>query len=215
MKRHGRRFQMLIDLQSWLGFTLASAALLAVPGPVIIFTINETLGRGKQAAMPLVIGAATGDVVAIAAALFGVGALLVAEPAIYSTAKIGGAAYLIYLGITGIIRSARPITGILGAPPVATSVHLFRHGFILTALHPAGIVFFVSFVPGFLNEGAPILPQIAALTLTFGALATINLLAWAFLADRSRDLLSSEGILRTLRCAGSVVLVALGIGIIL
>lgn len=141
-----------MPLEVWLTFLAATAALLAVPGPVIVLLFSQTIAHGCSVAASAIPGVMLGDFVAMVVSLAGVGAVLAASATLFMALKIAGAAYLVWLGI-GLWR-----TGFGGLE--ATKLHdrraesisrsrwrVFRQSFIVTALNPKDIVFFVAFLP--------------------------------------------------------------------
>jgi threonine/homoserine/homoserine lactone efflux protein len=92
-----------------------------------------------------------------------------------------GGGYLIYLGVK-LWRAPFGAAG-LEAAPAASPLRMLAHAYAVTALNPKGIIFFVAFVPQFLDDSRPFLPQMAVLVGTFVTMATINSLCFAFLAS--------------------------------
>lgn len=89
----------MLTIELWVTFAVASAALLAVPGPTVILVVSYALGPGKTSGWATVPGVMSGDFTAMTASLLGAGAILAASATLFSILKYAGAAYLIWLGI--------------------------------------------------------------------------------------------------------------------
>ena len=134
-----------MTIEAYLAFISATAILLMIPGPTILLVVSYALGQGWRAALPVAIGVALGDFTAMTLSLFGVGALLMASATLFTTLKWIGAAYLFYLGFK-LFRAG----GTLDVKPVKDKAPAFRmiaHAWLVTALNPKSITFFVAFVP--------------------------------------------------------------------
>jgi len=86
-----------VTFHAWLTFVLATAVLLAIPGPTVFMVVGQSLGAGRRHALPLVAGVALGDLIAVPLSLAGLGALLAASAAAFTLLKWIGAAYLVPL----------------------------------------------------------------------------------------------------------------------
>jgi threonine/homoserine/homoserine lactone efflux protein len=88
-----------MTLAHWLPFAIASAILVAIPGPTVLLVISYALGHGRRFALVTTAGVALGDLTSMTASMLGLGVILAASAALFTTLKWVGAAYLIYLGI--------------------------------------------------------------------------------------------------------------------
>lgn len=199
-----------MDFQTWLAFVAASTVLVLIPGPTVILVLSYALSQGRTVALATVAGVALGDLIAMTASLVGLGALVLTSATLFVTLKWIGAIYLIWLGIK-LLRS-NPQHGLQTTTTRATSAReIFRHATIVTALNPKSIAFFIAFVPQFISVQAPIGPQFTILILTFVAIASINALAYALLADGLRAKIGNARVVRWLNRAGGSALIAMGI----
>lgn len=149
-----------MSLYQVIAFSVASLVLLAFPGPTNIIVVSRSLSHGTQATFALLTGIGLGDLVTMTASLLGLGALLAASAHIFSILKILGAAYLIYLGV----KMWREAPNHLDTVPENISADrrkTFVAAFTVTALNPKSIVFFMAFVPQFLNPAHDIHMQMA------------------------------------------------------
>lgn len=195
-----------MTLDIWLAFLLATTVMLAIPGPTILLVVGQSLGAGRRHALPLVAGVALGDLTAITLSLAGLGALLAASATAFTLLKWAGAAYLVYLGV----KLWRAPVSAEAAPPLRARA-AFRQAYVVTALNPKGIAFFVAFVPQFISASAPFLPQAAILVASFVALAALNALLYALLAGQMSSLVRRPAVRRGFNRAGGSVLVGAGL----
>jgi threonine/homoserine/homoserine lactone efflux protein len=195
-----------LAFDTWLAFVAATVVMLAIPGPTILLVIGQSLGGGSRAAAPLVAGVALGDLTAITLSLAGLGALLAASATLFTLLKFAGAAYLVWLGI----RMWRaPVTAAAAAPVQARRA--FRDAYVVTALNPKGIAFFVAFVPLFIDGAAPFMPQAALLVATFVTLAAANAAIYAVLAARLSGAVGRPSVRRAFNRVGGGMLVCAGL----
>ena len=198
-----------MSVENWAAFAAASAILLMIPGPTVLLVVSYALGQGWRTALPMALGVALGDFTAMTLSMLGVGALLAASAAVFTTLKIVGAAYLVYLGIK-LFRAG----GTLRAEPRADSVpslKMIAHAWLVTALNPKSITFFVAFLPQFLDRHSPFMTQMVVFEATFLALAFLNALGYAVAASRARAVVRSERAIRIFNRTGGTLLVGAGI----
>lgn len=197
-----------MTFEIWIAFALASAALLAIPGPTVMLVVSYALGRGKRSGWATIPGVTLGDFVAMTVSLAGAGAVLATSAALFTLLKLAGAAYLVWLGI-GLWRSkpAPPQIGRTGGEMRG----MFFNSFVVTALNPKGIVFFIAFVPQFVDPEAPLLPQFVILEATFLTLAALNILIWVVLAGEMRARFSRPETLRLINRIGGSFLIGAGL----
>ncbi len=147
-------------------FALATFLLTVSPGPGVLYVTARSLTQGRRAGFASMFGIEFGEVVWLAAAATGVAALLSASVAALTVLRFAGAAYLIYLGI----QRWRQV-GAVDAPPPAPVGRIFVQGVVTQLLNPKVAVFFVAFLPQFLDTAQPIAPQVAVLGVVYVAIA--------------------------------------------
>jgi len=193
----------------WLAFAAASAILLALPGPTVLLVISYALGHGRRSALGTVAGVALGDFTAMTTSMLGLGALLAASAEVFTVLKWIGAAYLIYLGIQ-LWRAPVSDTGAL--PPAEVGrTRMFLHAYAVTSLNPKSIVFFVAFLPQFLDTSAPALPQMAICEATFIVMATLNALLYGLMASAARQTIRKQSVQRAVNRTGGSLLIGAGL----
>lgn len=201
-----------MSLEHWLAFAAASAILLAIPGPTILLVISYALGHGRRVAAATVAGVAFGDFTAMTASMLGLGALLAASATLFTALKWIGAAYFVYLGVR-LWRA--PVTAAEDArrttqPPPECPGRIFLHTYIVTALNPKSIIFFVAFVPQFLDTARPIMPQMMILEATFLVLAALNAAVYSLLASMARQSIRKPGVQRWVNRVGGSLMIGAG-----
>ncbi|KQQ46979.1 lysine transporter LysE [Rhizobium sp. Leaf311] len=203
-----------MPIENWLAFVAASAIMLAIPGPTILLVISYALGHGRKASSATVAGVALGDFTAMTASMLGLGALLATSAALFTGLKWVGAAYLIYLGIK-LWRA--PVMG-QGLAQTETEtagkerpLRIFLHTYVVTALNPKSIVFFVAFLPQFLTPSLPFWPQVVIFEITFLVLATCNAALYGMLASAARNTIRKPHVQRIVNRTGGSLLIGAGL----
>jgi threonine/homoserine/homoserine lactone efflux protein len=198
-----------MPLELWLAFAAASAILLVIPGPTILTVISYSVAHGGRANLPLVAAVALGDSTALVVSLLGLGALLAASAFWFTVVKWVGGLYLLYLGIR-LLRSGVSVDAERTAAVTASRWRLFVNTYLVTALNPKGIVFFVAFLPQFIDPASPVASQLWILSITFVVMASINAALYAVFAASARRLLTTPRAQRRFNLAGGTLLSAAG-----
>ncbi|MGO4451836.1 LysE family translocator [Phyllobacterium sp. TAF24] len=200
-----------MSIEHWLAFVAASAILLAIPGPTILLVISYALGHGRRFAAATVAGVALGDFTAMTASMLGLGALLAASAAIFTVLKWIGAAYLIYLGIK-LWRAPVADTAASDTPETNESaLRIFLHTYVVTALNPKSIIFFVAFLPQFLDTTRPVFTQMVIFETTFLVLATLNAGTYALMASMARQTIRKPKVQRIVNRTGGSLMIGAGL----
>lgn len=197
----------MIRPEIWFAFVLAATIILIVPGPTIILVISQAVTHGKRSVIPLVIGVLLGDFTAMVLSFLGLGALLSASASLFTIFKWIGALYLLYLGVK--MWTMKPVPPRSGNQAVSTEPAwlLFKRAYIVTALNPKSIGFFVAFLPQFVDPARPVAIQFGILGVTFLILATINAAAYALFSGRIGDTLHRPTLQKWFnRCGGSALI---------
>ena len=200
-----------MEFHIWLAFASASIALLLIPGPTVLLVLSYALSQGRRVALATALGVALGDLIAMTASLAGLGALVLASAELFIALKWIGAAYLIYLGVKLFRSAPNAVPGALADMPATSERKVFAHAAMVTALNPKSIVFFIAFVPQFIQPQAALIPQFGVLIATFVGLAAANALAYALLADKLRQRITRPSVLPALTRLGGGALIAMGV----
>jgi len=198
-----------MSLETWLAFTAASTILVLIPGPTILLVVSYALGQGWRTALPMAVGVALGDFTAMTLSMLGIGALLMASATLFTVLKWIGAAYLVWLGIK-LFRAG----GTLGAEPrrdAASATKMLAHAWLVTALNPKSITFFVAFLPQFLDRNGDFWTQMLIFEATFLVLAFCNAFGYALVASRARSVFASERAIRVFNRTGGSLLIGAGV----
>jgi threonine/homoserine/homoserine lactone efflux protein len=139
------------SLDLWIPFAIATLAFACVPGPAILYMTAQTLAHGRQAGLMAALGVHLGCYVHIIAAAVGLAALMEHAPVVFSIIRFAGAAYLITLGLAMFLGWNR--TGGDGSQPAPNT---FRDSMVVEILNPKTALFFLTFLPQFVDPSATI-----------------------------------------------------------
>lgn len=198
---------MTLDL--YLAYVAATLILLAIPGPTVMLVVSYSLTQGYRSATASILGVGLGDATAAIASLLGLGAILAASATLFSILKWVGAAYLIWIGI----KMWRSQPKALKTQKVTESEprKVFLHTYIVTALNPKGIVFFMAFLPHFVVPESPLGPQLLILGATFVVLGVANAAVYAFAAAKIGSQLRSAAVIKLINRLGGGFLISAGL----
>jgi len=137
------------DLNSLISFAIASLALLVIPGPAVLYIINRSVSDGRSIGYAGVLGIELGTFMHVLAATAGLSAILAASPSAFNAVKYSGAVYLVFIGLRTLIRRPAIIDASVSS---MTKTQAFRQGFIINTLNPKIALFFLSFLPQFIDQ---------------------------------------------------------------
>jgi threonine/homoserine/homoserine lactone efflux protein len=192
------------DTSTLAVFVAAALALLLVPGPAVLYIVARSIDQGRAAGLVSVLGVHLGSLVHIAAAVVGLSSLLVSSAVAFNVIKYLGAAYLIYLGVRALLTRGEPGEVDVRAVPLRK---LLRQGAVVNILNPKTALFFLAFLPQFVDPNAGAVPlQIAFLGLVFVCLGLVTDSLYALLAGTAGNWLRASGVLAGARrwVSGSV-----------
>ena len=199
------------DAGHYAVFCVAALALLLVPGPAVLYIVTRSIHQGRRAGLVSVLGIHLGTLVHITAATAGLSALLVSSATAFTVVKLAGAAYLIGLGLWTLLSRKAETEVALGGERRLRRV--FAQGVIVNVLNPKTALFFLAFLPQFVDPhrgGAAL--QIALLGLTFAALGMVTDSIWAIAAGTAGDVLRrSRRFALVQRYVSGTVFVGLGV----
>jgi len=179
---------MPVDL--WLTYVATCVVVLAIPGPTILLVLSYSISQGRRATIPLVAGVALGDSVAITLSMIGLGTLLANSATWFMIIKWLGGLYLVFLGLR-LLMTKTANTVVDCEQPQKSARRLFASAFIVTALNPKSIIFFIALLPQFIRAGHPVEGQLIILGITFVTLAICGATSYAMFASSVRSFLSS------------------------
>ncbi|NOK05422.1 MULTISPECIES: LysE family translocator [Myxococcus] len=144
---------MFFDPTRLTAYFLAVLALILTPGPDTMFVLARSMGQGRKAGIVSALGIFVGCLFHIAAAAFGLSTLLATSALAFSVVKWGGAAYLVWMGVQ-MLRSKDTAAEAVQALPPAGLWRIFRDGVVTNVLNPKVAVFFLAFLPQFVDASA-------------------------------------------------------------
>jgi threonine/homoserine/homoserine lactone efflux protein len=201
---------MLPDRGALAVFMVSAIVLLVIPGPAVLYIVAQSVSRGRLAGIVSMFGIQVGGLVHVAAAAAGLSALLMRSAVAFNMVKYAGAAYLAFLGIRRLFGRDRE--EIPGMRPERSLWRLFGHGIVVNVLNPKTALFFLSFLPQFVDVGrGSVALQIATLGFVFILLATVSDGLYALAAGSAAAWLRGRsGFVQRERYATGSVLVGLG-----
>jgi threonine/homoserine/homoserine lactone efflux protein len=201
----------MLDPAAYAVFLGAALALLVVPGPAVLYIVARSVHQGRRAGIASVLGIHVGTLVHVLAATVGLSALLASSATAFTVVKLLGAAYLVYLGIRTLAGRGN---GVEASPagPTRGRRRDFAEGIVVNLLNPKTALFFVAFLPQFVDpEAGTATLQILVLGLTFMLLGLVTDSLWALAAGTAGEWLRGRrGVLRAQRWVSGSIYLGLG-----
>lgn len=179
-------------LGDWLIYFVAVLGLTLTPGPNGLLALTHGAIYGSRKTVATILGGSVGFAAVIAMSMFGIGAILAASAQLLIAMKFVGGAYLIWLGIQ-VWRSPSLGETKLQSAINVSSWSLFRQGALAALTNPKGILFFVAFLPQFINPKLPLISQFAVMAFTFVFIEFIYEFVVASLANKIKPALARFG----------------------
>jgi threonine/homoserine/homoserine lactone efflux protein len=192
-------------------FAVAAFALIIIPGPAVLYIVSQSVAHGRAGGLAAVLGIETGAFVHVAGAALGVSAILASSATAFSALKLTGGAYLVILGIRRLReRDSAPAHGTARSRP---RWEIFRQGAVVNALNPKTALFFLAFLPQFVDpDRGHVAVQAAILGLVWVAIATLCDAIWALGSGSLVSLLRVSARARRIeRMASGGILIGLGV----
>jgi threonine/homoserine/homoserine lactone efflux protein len=203
-------FAVMPAAESLLSFAAASFVLLIIPGPAVLYIVNRSMSDGRSVALASVAGLEIGNLTHAVAATAGLSAVIAASATAFGVIKWAGAIYLVVVGLTTLIRRPDQV--------VLTVAHLpkrraFTQGVIVNVLNPKVALFFLSYLPQFVDQTrGPAWSQALTLGILFVIIGSITDSTWAITTSGLRDvLLRGRSLAFVQRWVSGSVFVALGV----
>lgn len=201
----------MIPLHLYLGFVLANAILMLIPGPNVALITANSVAYGTRYGLLTVAGTTSGVAAQLALTVVGMSAALAAASQLLTIVHWGGIAYLIWLGFRQFRAAPVDLTKI--KPEPKSSRGIFGRAVLVAISNPKTLLFFGVLLPQFIDPRLPAGPQLAILAVTLLVMAILLDGAWAVAAGRARVLLARHGRLRN-RLSGGLLMTA-GVGLAL
>jgi threonine/homoserine/homoserine lactone efflux protein len=192
------------DPQTWLLVAIASLVLVVIPGPAVIYILTRSISQGRPAGLASAVGVNLGSAIHVVGAVAGLSVILASSAILYSAVKWAGVAYLVWLGIR-TLRSQDEIFMNTSAEPAALK-RIFTQGVIVNVLNPKVAMFFLAFLPQFVDPDSPV-PWLQSLVLG------LTLVVIGLISDSVYALIGGQvgGVLRRNPRAGSTTRTASGV----
>lgn len=198
------------DSSSLALFFAASLALLVIPGPAVLYIVARSIDQGWVAGVVSALGIALGSVGLVFAMAFGISALIETSPVAFDVIRYAGAAYLIYLGVR--TWRSQDSGGMTAVRPAVSRRRVFSEGVVVNFLNPKTAIFFLAFLPQFVDPAGSVRFQLVVLGLIFVAMGVVTDSAYAALAGAAAARLhASPRFPRVRRLVVTTVYVGLGL----
>jgi threonine/homoserine/homoserine lactone efflux protein len=160
-------------------FVVASVVLLVTPGPAVLYIVARSIAQGRSAGLVSVAGIHLATMIHVAAAALGLSALLMSSALAFAIVKYLGAAYLVWIGLRALLAADPPATPVAEPEPMA---RVFRDGFVVNLFNPKTALFFLAFLPQFVDPARAVHWQIMLLGAIFIGLGVISDVTFALAA---------------------------------
>jgi len=199
------------SLSTYAVFLATAMALLAIPGPAVLYVVTRSIEMGRAGGLASVAGITTGTFVHVTLATVGVSSLVLASTVAFDAVRYVGAAYLIALGLRRLLTRKEEV--VEDVPVPRTRRRAYTQGVIVNLTNPKTIVFVFAFVPQFVDPHARhVWLQVLVFGLSFAVLGFLSDSTYALVAGTVADRLrGSRGIARFERWFGGSVLIGLGV----
>jgi threonine/homoserine/homoserine lactone efflux protein len=172
---------MLPDTPALFLFVAGSLLLLVIPGPAVFYVLSRAVGQGRAAGVVSAAGISVGTLCHVAAAVLGLSALLVSSARAFQVVKFVGAGYLIFLGVRLLLSRVEEAS--LAAGNGYSYKRIFVQGILVNVLNPKSALFFLAFLPQFVDPARGHVPlQIFSLGVLFAVMGLLSDSSWALVA---------------------------------
>lgn len=205
----------MVSTDRLLAFAAMSFLLIVIPGPSVLFVVGRALAQGRRAALITVLGNTLGAYSLVVAVAFGVGAIVERSAVVFTTLKLVGAAYLVYLGVKAVRQRGALHASFAAGGPAHGSLRTLWEGFAVGVANPKTIVFFAAVLPQFVDRAQGHVPaQMLLLGLVFNIIAVASDSVWGLVAATARTWLArSPRRLAMIGGAGGLTMIGLGVTI--
>lgn len=180
-----------MNLETWLLYTLAALGLSLTPGPNGLLALTHGALYGAKRTIFTILGGSVGFTTVIGLSMFGIGALLAANVGLLVVLKWLGGAYLVFLGIQ--VWRSPSLAESRSQSQGSSNRSLFQAGLLSAASNPKGILFFVAFLPQFIEPAGSLIIQFVVMAATFVVIEFIYEFLVAAMADRIQPWLRRVG----------------------
>ncbi|GIC76948.1 LysE family translocator [Moritella sp. F3] len=173
-----------MEFNTILMFMIASLSINLIPGPDVVYIVSNTMKGKIKLGIEAALGLGVGYLVHTIAAVMGLSALILSSAFLFSVVKYLGAAYLLYLGVSSLINCYKNKSQFVANEPSVSNKNVFKQGIIVSILNPKVAMFFLAFLPQFIDISSPVATsQLVVLGLLFSVLATACNVVYACLGS--------------------------------
>ena len=169
-------------MSPFIAFLITAIVLAITPGPGIAYVVARTVSGGRKEGLASCFGTGVGGMLHVLAAALGISVLIAQSALAFSLVKYVGAAYLVYLGVRMLLRKGPQVEVVAVSPQGVRRA--FFEGIVVEALNVKTALFFLAFLPQFINPGEALVPQLVLLGSICVALNTAVDVVAVFAADR-------------------------------
>ncbi|MCP8967757.1 LysE family translocator [Ectobacillus ponti] len=195
-------------------FIAMAMLLIILPGPDTALVTQNTLTHSRKGGFRTALGISTGILIHTLAAVLGISAIIVKSAVLFSIFKYAGAVYLIYLGCMSLWSTRKKGATREEAPPYKGKSG-FQQGFLTNLLNPKVAVFFLTFLPQFLDGGSNTFLQLLMMGLTYGVLTFAWFLMYIYLVDRINAWMKKPSTQQWIGGVSGLVLIGFGVKLVL
>jgi threonine/homoserine/homoserine lactone efflux protein len=206
----------MVTMHQVVAFGLVALVVIAIPGPSVVFTVGRALTYGRSVALTTVVGNSLGLLTALVLVVLGLGELVATSDLVFQVVKVGGACYLVYLGVQALRhRRGITVTGERSVGPPLRPLTALRQGFLVGFTNPKGYVMFVALLPQFLDRsrGHDSLQMLLLGSIAF-VIGLCSDSVWALLASQLRRWFNASprrG--RAMGTVGGMSMIGLGVAV--
>jgi len=198
-----------MTIELYLAFVAATAVLIAIPGPNVAVIVATSIAHERRFGLVTVAGTSAAMIPQLGFTVIGMTGALTLLSHVFEWVRWIGIAYLIYLGFQAWRAPAFDLTKV--APASRSARQIFFRGFLISLTNPKTLLFYGAFFPQFVNPQADLAGQLALLSVTFLAIATLLDSCWALVGSRLRGLLTLRGRLGNRLTGGFYFAAAIGL----
>ena len=195
-----------MSLELYLIFVIASALLVATPGPNVALIVGTSLRHGLRTGLMAVAGVNLGVVIQLAVVAAGLSWIVDLFARNFDAIRFAGAAYLLVLGVQTLWKARKPIP-----PQPLSAQRAFSRGFAVAFANPKTLIFQAAFLPQFLTDGEGRQAQLWLLASTFWIITVVGDAIWVLFASRLRAAVSGRAQLIADRVSGAILIAGAGV----
>lgn len=201
------------SIHHWLGFIAIALFVTLTPGPAVILALSNSLTYGPIRAMIGSLGNATGLVAVAITTTAGLGAILITSATAFLVLKLAGAGYLIYLGLKQWHSQGTAFDDVAQGPKGASAGKLFLKGVSVAITNPKAILFFIAFLPQFIQPGISHIGQAGVLIATFAGCSVVAHVFYVVLAQTLKPVLTGVSRRKSVNRVFGASFIALGVSL--